>query len=109
MIEPSSSTYSDSSGNDDQFNRNEDHDKDLDRDPDPGSEDEDDPLDSGGSNISPRGESNHDERPHNQSGIPGYFSPEPYRWPPLHIYYMCLKADIATLLQRGALHVLSPG
>jgi len=109
MFEPSSS-YSDSSGNDDQLTRNEDHDSDLDRDSDPDSADESDPNDSNESNITPRAERDRDERPRNQSGMPGYFSPEPYPWPPLHIYYMCLRADIATLLKRGVLrHVVSPG
>lgn len=110
MFEPSSSTYSDSSDNDDQLSRNEDHDSDLDQDPDSDHEDENDSPDSDGSHITPRAEHNRDEQPPNQSGMPGYFSPEAYRWPPLHICYMCLKADIATLLQHGmALHILSPG
>ncbi len=105
MFEPSSSTYSDSPGNDDQINRNEDPGSDLDNDSDSGSEEENDPLDS----DTARAERKRDEGPRDQSGMPGYFSPEPYRWPPLHIYYMSLKADIVTLLQHATLHVLSPG
>lgn len=105
MFEPSSSTYSDSSDNDDQLSRNEEHDSDLSHDTDPGNEDESDPL----TTDTPKVERDRDERSRNQSGMSGYFSPEPYRWPPLHIYCMSLKVDIATLLQRGALYVLSPG
>ena len=110
MFEPSSSTSSDSPDGDDQLNRNEDHDSDLDRDLDPGNGDENDPNGSNGSNITPRAERKLDEQPRNQSGMPGYFSPEPYRWPPLHICYICLKADIAALLRHGAfLHLMLPG
>lgn len=108
MFEPSSSTSSDSPDGDDQLSRDEDHDSDLDRDLDPDNGDENDPNDSNGSNITPRAERDRDERARNQSGIPGHFTPPP-PWPVLHAFHAWLKADIATLLQRGAPYVLCPG